>query len=370
MMNLFTPVRLNQRQVPNRVVRSATHEGLADDRGHYTPELTALLRRLAANRVGLILSGHAYVSPEGRVRRGQAAADHDACIPPWRQATAAVHAEGGLIFLQLAHAGGSAERSPAAFGPSPFAPGGEGEPCRAATPEELARIPAAFAAAARRAREAGFDGVQIHAAHGYLLSQFLSGFYNHREDAYGGTPENRARLLYEVYAAVRAAVGADYPVLVKLNAADFVAGGLTAGESRTVALELARRGLDGVELSGGIPEAGARLSPVRQENPASPEAPVYYEAEARALKNAALPIPLLLVGGIRYPETAERLLATGVCELISLSRPLIRDPELAARWARGEGGRSECVSCDRCFRPIMTGRGCYCPVAARSGRGS
>lgn len=356
---MIAPFEINGMKLRNRLVRSATHEGLASEAGLWTPELAAALERLARGGIGLIVSGHACVSPEGRVRPRQSAADSDDCIGPWREAVAKIHAAGAKIVLQLAHAGGRAGDPATAAGPSPFVPEKNRAECREMSAGDIARTVRDFGEAARRAREAGFDGVQIHAAHGYLISQFLSGFYNRRGDGYGGALENRARLLFEVYEAVRSAAGREFPVLAKINSEDFVPGGFTVEECAEVCRELESRGLDAAELSGGIPEAGMASGPVRTVDPA-PGAPAYYENAARAIRGG-IRMPLLLVGGIRDAAGAERLLAEHVCDLVALCRPLIRDPELPGRWLAGDSGRSECISCNACFRPIMTGRGLYCP---------
>ena len=363
MQGLSTSFEINGMRLRNRLVRSATHEGLASPGGLWTPGMTAAMERLARGGVGLIITGHAWVSVEGRIRSGQSAADSDDCLGPWRETLARVHAAGAKIVLQLGHAGGRGGDARTAAGPSRFLPGKDGHECREMSLADIARAVRGFAAAARRAREAGFDGVQIHAAHGYLVSQFLSPFYNRRADAYGGPLENRARLLDEIYDAVRGEVGGGYPVLAKINTADFVPGGFTPAECAEVCRELERRGLDAVELSGGIPEAGPALSPVRTVDPA-PGDPAYYEAAAREIR-AGLRMPVALVGGIRAAVDAERLLREGTCDLVSLCRPLIREPELPNRWLAGEAARAECVSCNGCFRPIMTCRGLYCPRAAR-----
>lgn len=363
---ISTPLAINGMTLRNRFVRSATHEGLASREGVYTPELAAVYERLGRAGLGLVVTGHAFVSPEGRAGRNQAAADSDGCIGPWHETVDRVHASGTKIVLQLAHAGGAAADAASAVGPSPFVSGRNRPPCREASAGEIAHIVRNFAEAALRAKRAGFDGVQLHAAHGYLISQFLSGFYNHRSDAYGGTPENRARLLLEILGAVRTEVGRDYPVLAKINCEDFAPGGFSAAECIRLCRELERHGLDAVELSGGIPEAGPLLSPVRTVDP-QPDGPVYYEEYARELRRG-LSIPLLLVGGIRDAAAAERLLAEEICDGVSLSRPLIRDPEIVRRWLAGETARSTCVSCNGCFRPILTGRGLFCPRDQRGAR--
>ena len=195
---LFTPVKINNMIVANRFVRSATHEGVLDGGGLWNSRLEEILTELADGELGLIISGHAFVSPAGRAGRNQASAASDECIAPWERIVEKLHLLQSRIILQLAHAGGFALDPETAVGPSPFAASPRRPPCRALSIAEIDQLTGQFVDAAIRAREAGFDGVQIHAAHGYLLSQFLSGHYNHRSDAYGGSPENRARLLCEI----------------------------------------------------------------------------------------------------------------------------------------------------------------------------
>ena len=223
----------------------------------------------------------------------------------------------------------------------------------------------AFASAARRAKAAAFDAVQIHAAHGYLLSQFLSPYFNRRTDAYGGDAAHRARLLLEVTAAVRGEVGDDYPVLVKMNAEDFLPGGLSVDDMLRVAGMLEAEGVDAVELSGGTGlEQGLSFSRVGRPAPGEPEA--YYEAAARRFKNE-IGLPLILCGGIRTFETAERLVAESATDYISLSRPLIREPHLVARWRAGDAAPARCISDNGCFDPPEGCVGLVCAVEERAG---
>lgn len=362
--HLFESTFLGGLLLRNRFVRSATHEGLADAEGLYTPALADLYARLAKDGVGLIISGHTYVSPEGKASVKQAAAKPEA-VDLWRVATDVVHENGGKIALQLAHGGCNASNPATAIGPSAFTIPKKGD-TREAAPAEIDGLVDAFARAAELARKGGFDAVQIHAAHGYLISQFLSPFYNKRADEYGGPLENRMRLLLRVYDAVRKAVGDAFPVLIKINSEDFVAGGFTADECAQVCRELEKRGLNGVELSGGLPASGPKLSPVRTVNPASAEEKSYYEEAAKRIK-AQLSIPVILVGGIRYPETAERLLREDACDFVSLSRPLISEPDLIRRWELEDAFRARCITCNACFRPIVTGLGFGCPKFNRKG---
>ncbi len=354
----------------NRFVRSATWEGLAAQDGAATPKLVEMMEQLALGEVGLIISGHAYVNREGRGSPGQLGAYSDDLIPGLADMAAAVHAAGGRIALQISHAGIRSASLP--DGREPVGPstvlletGPEG---RAMTREGIAALSLDFARAAARAKTAGFDAVQIHAAHGFLLSEFLSPFFNRRTDEYGGRLENRARVVLEVLAAVRSAVGWDFPVLIKMNSEDFLAGGLTVEDMVATAELLQESGIDAIELSGGTFLSGKlsfsrTVSGAAKADPADAEA--YYEAAARSYKRS-VKTPLMLVGGIRTLETARSLVAEGVADHICLCRPLIREPHLVARWRAGDTRPALCVSDNGCFQPAREGKGIYCTVAGSS----
>ncbi len=225
----------------------------------------------------------------------------------------------------------------------------------------MREIVAAFAQGALRAKAAGFDGVQIHSAHGYLLSQFLSPVFNRRQDEHGGDIHNRSRIHLEVYRAIRESVGGDYPVMMKLNCRTFVENGLTLDESLQVAGRLADAGLDAVELSGGL-LTGGKLSPSRP-GIGCEEEEAYFKQEASYFKQT-MGIPLILVGGIRSFRVAEGLVETGVADYVSMSRPLIREPGLINRLS-GDHSRSECQSDNLCFATAMKGNGVHCATKNR-----
>ena len=347
---LFGRFSIGTLRLANRLVRSAICEGMAEPDGAPSARLIDEDCILARGGVGLIIGGMASVTADGCILPRQCAIDRDELVPAYRKLTGAVHAAGAKIALQIGHGGSRC-----------IAPGRPVKP-EAWTAAELDGLIRAFADAARRVRDAGFDAVQLHAAHGYLLSEFLSPNRNPRDDAYGGSLDSRARLLVRVLTAVRRAVGETFPVLVKINSEDFVAGGLSAAESTAVLRLLASRGLSAAEISGGVPEAGRERSPVRSGPGGTP----YYEAYAAKIR-AGLALPVLLVGGIRDAETAERLVRERVCDLVALGRPLIAEPDLPKKWQSG-GGRAVCAGCNRCFRPLMTGRGVRC--MAKKGQGA
>jgi len=362
MATLFEETTIGSMRVPNRLVRSATWEGLAAPDGTVTPALIDMMTILARGGVGLIISGHAFVSREGQASPGKLGVHADAMLPGLSAMACAVHAAGGRIVLQLAHAG--IEALPKLTGLPPIGPSpmknANGDDAHGMALDEIRAVVRAFAAAAARAQQAGFDGVQIHAAHGYLLSQFLSGYFNKRSDDYGGPLDQRARIVVETVAAVRAAVGHDYPVLIKINTEDFVEGGLTRDDMCALARLLEQAGVSAIELSGGTRYSGNN-SPVRRGKTQS----VYYR-EAAGQCRQHVRVPLLLVGGIRDVATAGELVATGVTDFVALCRPLIREPNLASRWHAGDGAPAACISCNLCFRSAHVGEGLYCVTARKA----
>jgi len=354
---LFEATVINGLRLENRLVRSATWEGMCSEDGVPGEALVELYRELARGGVGLIITGFAYVSPDGRPLPGAMGLHDDALVSALRALTDAVHREGGKICVQLGHAGGQTRES--LCGGRPLAPSAVAAPQYAPeSPQELSgadieRILQAFADAARRARECGFDAVQLHAAHGYLINQFLSNHTNLRGDAYGGELEGRSRFLLEACARVRAAVGADYPLLVKLNGSDHLEEGFCLGEAMRVAEALDAAGVDAIEVSGGTPASGER-NPLRR-GIASPEQEAYNLPLARAIKEVVR-CPVLVVGGIRSLWTAKGILRRGESDYISLCRPLVQEPDLPRRWRWADGETpARCCSCNGCFKTALRG---------------
>lgn len=359
---LFETTSINGMTLANRFVRSATWEGLAGDDGSVTPRLVEAMAELARGRVGLIISGHAYVTREGQAGLKQLGAYDDALTEGLAAMARAVHAEGGRIALQLAHAGNQANTTLSglpAVGPVAIPAQEGGLACQGLDEAGIAELAGAFARAALRAKDAGFDAVQVHAAHGYLLSQFLSPAWNTRTDGYGGSLENRARAAVEVVRAVRAAVGPDYPVLVKLNASDYVDGGLAPRDSAAAASLIEEAGADLLELSGGARAAGEKFMPARKGRIRSQADEVYHRAGAELVR-AAIGVPLALVGGIRSFDVAEQAVSSGLADYVSLCRPLICEPGLVRRWMEGDRSPALCVSDNACYGPGFAGEGVRC----------
>ena len=340
---LFERFSLGKLRLPNRLVRSAVCEGLLDRNGVPTAAMIDLEVKLAKGGCGLVIIGKTAISETGKALPYQCRLDSDQAIQAFKNLTGAVHAAGSRTFLQLGHAGSKS-----------LAPGRPDKPADW-TVQDLETIPEQFAAAAKRAQAAGFDGVQVHGAHGYLLSEFLSPCSNARTDAYGGTLQNRARLLLKSVAAIRRATGNDFTISVKLNSADFVENGLTETEAVEVLQKLVSYGMDVAEVSGGCPEAGPAFSPVRRGISEQP-----YYADFAAKLRGQLSVPVILVGGIRSMAMAEKLLQDKTCDLIALGRPLISEPDLALAWRNGQEKISRCVGCNGCFRPLLDGRGVAC----------
>lgn len=358
MPTLFGEVSLAGMKLRNRFVRSATFEGMADSTGAARDALVELTEELSRGEVGLIISSHAYVEPRGRVRPSQLGVHNDSLVPSLARLAQAAHAHGSMTVMQIAH-GGCTANEPAGewVGPSSLTLP-DGRSCRELSRAEIAGIVDDFRRAARRAMEAGFDGVQIHSAHAYLLGQFLSPYFNRRTDDYGGKLVNRARIHLEVLNAVRNEIGDDVPVLIKMNSDDFIDGGFTRKEMVEVAGMLEEEGISAVEISGGTPLSPADRGFSRPGlQPAEEE--VYYLDAARMYKEE-VSVPLVLVGGIRTFTVARKLVEDGTADFIALSRPLIREPHLVKRWHDGDTSTATCIHCNQCFGPARSGEGMYC----------
>ncbi|MBN1483547.1 MAG: NADH:flavin oxidoreductase [Chloroflexia bacterium] len=343
---LFNPTQIGTLALPNRLVRSATAERLADEKGRPRPQLKPLWQALARGGVGLIISGHMYVHPSGKCHPEMIGIYSDELIEPLSEMVEAVHQEGGRIAAQVNHGGmqSGGEHVETALIPSAVQADWLRRPVREIRPGEIEETIQAYAQAARRTKLAGFDAVQIHGAHGYLISQFLSPFTNRRKDKWGGDIQGRTHFLRAVCAAVRQEVGPDYPLLIKLGLMDGMEGGLTVAESLQVAAALEGMGLNAVEISGGI--AGGRNLNTRPKI-RRPEDEAYFRPQARLVR-AATNLPLILVGGLRSRQVMEDILDSGDADLISLCRPLICEPDLPKRL-QADQKRAACISGNRCW---------------------
>ena len=334
---LSQPLRLPcGAELPNRLAKAAMTEGLATPSGAPGPELNRLYERWSEGGAGLLITGNVIVDGDHLERPGNVIVDREPdeaqreALASW--ARAATQA-GNHCWVQLSHAGRQTQKIVNPHPKAPSAeklalPGGQfGQPV-ALRVEEIQDIVNAFRVAAQAVAEAGFTGVQIHSAHGYLLSQFLSPRTNHRDDAYGGSLENRARVLLEVVAAVRDAVGSEFPVAVKLNSADFQKGGFAFEESLRVAAWLEDSGIDLIEISGGTYEQPKLLGiegiepEVAQEVAASTLRREAYFVDFALAMREAVSIPLMVTGGFRSRAAMEQALSEGGAALVGLGRPL------------------------------------------------
>ena len=321
----------------NRIAKSAMSEQLGDRYGSPTPELEQLYAAWARGGAGLLITGNVMVDHRAFVEPRNAVLEDDRFLPAYRLWAKAVHAHGGKIIMQINHPGRVAVlpllKRP--LGPSAVPlqlPGMGARTPREMTEAEIREQIQRFATTAALAVEAGFDGVQVHAAHGYLLSQFLSPLANVRSDAWGGSPEKRRRLLIETVRAVRAAIGPRKALSVKLNSADFQQGGFSEEESLDVALALEAAGIDLLEISGGNYESPAQLgfAPERQVS-----RDAYFLDYAEQLKHRSA-LPLMLTGGLRQVEVMNRILGEGAVEVVGLARPFAVQPALARELLAGK----------------------------------
>lgn len=377
-MAVFEATTLAGMRPANRIIRSATHEGLGD-RDDFSARLAERYIRLAQGGAGAIITGYAGVSRDGRAWPNMLMIDDDSYVAAYRQVTEAVRPHGAPLILQLAHGGGRTE--PAVTGEEAKAPSrhrykGSSTTARELTEGEIEAIIGAFVQGIVRAWKSGFDGAQLHAAHGYLLAQFLSPALNRRRDRWGGTTENRFRIVREIISRARATVGG-FPLLVKLSAYDYDDGGMRLEESVRLAELCREASFDAIEVSCGndnwfcvvrsrqVPvEAILELSPAfrgaswlkkkvaalliprmfttydEQEN--------YNVAAAAAIK-AAVDIPVIVVGGVRRLEAIEAIVAAGQADYVSMCRPFVIEPDIVARLRDGRQAGSRCINCNYCL---------------------
>jgi len=358
---LFDSTTIGNISVKNRFICSATWLGKANHDGSCSPLLISSMLPIARGETGLMISEMAFVSQNAQCAPFQMGVYDDSLLPGLTRMAEFVHKAGTPVVLQLVH-GGLFSIPLMYTGHEPLGPSvmmtPNGPVGREMTREEILEAIRAFKEAAVRAHKAGFDGVQVHAAHGWLLSQFLSPFFNRRTDEYGGNIENRARIVLEIIRSIREAVGEQFPILVKINSDDFLDGGFNTDEMLQVSAMLENSGVKAIELSGGT--IGALLTG-NVDGSFSPtvKKEVYYREAAKCFKNK-IKIPLILVGGIRSFEAADEIVNTGIADYISMSRPLIREPDLIKRWKSGDLRKSECISDSACFQPGMDGKGVHC----------
>ncbi len=365
MPELFENTWIRSLELSNRAVRSATWSGIGDENGRVTDQGIDFYRELASGDIGLIITGYQYVLTNGAQLPFMLGNYRDDQLEGLSRLAEAVHREGGKIVPQIVHAGARANpdlfrEGDEIWAPSPVPDPATGNIPRGVTTDEIRRLVEAYVSAADRAKRAGFDGVQLHGAHGYGINQFLSPAWNKRGDAYGGDIRRRYRFLGEVLEAVRGAVGGDFPILIKLSGHDYVEGGLVLEETVKVARFLADDGIDAIEVSGGSAASPKHLGPARTKIRRE-EDEAYFAHLAAALKEA-VKLPVITVGGIRSLKTIGDILSEGKADYVSMARPFIREPHLIKRWKAGDTRKAACISCNGCFETGMQGLGISCKV--------
>ncbi|MCX7028578.1 MAG: NADH:flavin oxidoreductase, partial [Spirochaetes bacterium] len=371
--DVFTPARIGGLELPNRLIRAGCYEGLARD-GNVTDRLIEHHRRLAAGGIAMTTLGYLAVSSDGRGFTHELWARPE-LAPQLCRFTDSVHAAGATASVQLVHCGFFS--NPKVIGKRPLGASPKlcmyrGAVCAEMTPAQIGEKVADFARAARLARDAGFDAVELHAGHGYLLSQFLSPWTNRRRDEYGGSLENRLRFPAEVVRAMRDAVGAGFPILVKLNQRDGFPGGLEIDEAVEVARRFEREGASALVPSCGF-TARTPLYMMRGRVPTRemaangpdpftrfatrlfsglfvqryPFAPLFLLEGSRRIREA-VGIPVVYVGGALSLGHMEKVLGAG-CPFIQIGRSTVRDPEFPRRLKSGEVTESDCDQCNRCI---------------------
>jgi 2,4-dienoyl-CoA reductase-like NADH-dependent reductase (Old Yellow Enzyme family) len=360
---LFTPASIGNLEIPNRIVRSATAERMANNLdGRVTGKLKEMWENLVRGGTGLIITGHMYVHPSGKCHPEMTGIYDDDLIPELSDAVKAVHDAGGKIAVQINHGGMqcSKEAILGAMAPSAIDVEFLEQPAREMSADEIGIIIDSYAQAARRAVEAGFDAVQLHGAHGYLINQFISPYINKRTDAWGGDLSERSRFLREIVQAVRAQVGMDYPLFIKFGMEDGVDDGLSAENGAEVISWMKDMNLDAVEISGGI------LAKNSMKGIKSEDREAYFRPLAQ-IAQSVTDLPIILVGGMRSRKVMEDVLGEGDADFIALCRPLINEPDFPKLLKSGVQEKSECISSNNCW-PTQMGEGiaCKCPSVERS----
>jgi 2,4-dienoyl-CoA reductase-like NADH-dependent reductase (Old Yellow Enzyme family) len=373
MKTLFDKTKISKMDLKNRFIRSATWEELADEKGHLTDELINLYEDLAKGGVSTIITGFANVMEFDQPAPNMIGIYDDIFIDEYKRLSNKVHEYDTNIIMQIVHGGPKwgpsavehliTKTTPKkmskeeikgvvqAFADAALRVKRSVEHLVARkipkemSKEEIKGVVQAFADAALRVKKAGFDGVQIHAAHGFLLSMFLNPYYNKRTDEYGGSIENRAKIVFQSYEAVRQALGEDYPVLVKVNCEDFMDDGLTGEDSLYVCRILSEMGIDAIEVSGGSYSSRENEGPIRRVD--TPEEESYFKDYAAKIAEE-VKVPVSLVGGNRSMDNMDKILNSTKIEYFSMARPFICEPDLINRWQEGNTEPAKCISHDTC----------------------
>ncbi len=366
--SLFSPGNIGSMVVKNRLIMPPMVRNYADEKGLVTKQYIDHITSIAKGGVGALILEASYVSPEGRGFENELSICTDDVIPGFKKLAAVAHAEGAKIGVQIFHGGRQA--SSKVSGLDSVAPSAIPEPTVQEMPHELTTpeikdLVKAFGAAAGRAKKAGLDFVEIHGAHGYLITQFLSPFSNKRTDEYGGTPKKRMQFLREVYAAVRAAVGSDFPIIVRLSGDEMVKGGLKLEDTITIAKEVEALGADALHISVGNYASyaqGFMIPPMAQEDG------LLLNLAAGVKK--AVKIPVIAVGKLRSPEIVKKVLKDGIADFVAIGRTLLADPEWPNKVKEGRTKEiNKCIACNQgCISRLFAQQDVWCTVNPKCGR--
>ncbi len=371
--SVYTPGKIGSVVIPNRLVRSATYESKATEDGFVTDELLELYTGFARGGVGLTITGVSNVREDGRQLSKMVGNYSDDYLEGLSRIAGAYHdvtkeeGNNSKIFLQVGHSGShithwgwpgevvsscDLEYELTHKKPNPL------------SIDDIAEIVELYGEAAIRGKKAGFDGVQFHGAHGYLITQFYSPYLNRRNDEYGGSTENRARFMLEIIKSSRQKVGGDFPLCLKMNGSDRLEGGVDGEEAAKLGLLFAQAGIDSLEISSYIHKAGtfekpASLPPesqrdIRQRNREAFNLPEAKKIKGELMKNPNTDIPIILVGGIYRIETINDIIENEGIDFCSLARPLIREQNLPKKWSKGPPYKeADCIHCNNCLRDAL-----------------
>ncbi|GEM79323.1 NADH:flavin oxidoreductase [Vibrio superstes] len=359
---LFSPAQIGNMTLKNRFVRSATWENMATEEGYMTEKLYDIYEELAKGDVGLIVTGYANIVENEKPNAGMMGIYNDSFIEGYKKLTDLVHQYDAKIVKQIAYGGTKTtynlgER--VIFAPSDIPERGTNTQGKAMSKDEINLIVDAFAQASLRAKKSGFDGVEIHAAHTYLINQFLSPYYNRRDDEYGGSLENRMRFLVEIYQRTRDLVGEGFPILIKLTATEFFEGGQSFEQTRAICKKLEQLGVDAIIVSGNIHGKASEMVgesfdgyTLQQEG---------YFHEYGDVISQDVKVPVITVGGLSDFDAIENIANNTGIDFFAVSRPLLAEPQLIKRWTEGDRAPVDCERCSKC----RTKRGNFCVVFKR-----
>ncbi|MCG8684737.1 MAG: NADH:flavin oxidoreductase [Desulfobacterales bacterium] len=351
--DLFDPVKIGTLKLKNRIIRSSTSMEMADENGMPTPQLLKVYEQVAEGGASLIITGLAYINKQDQPFHAALGFYDDAQIPAFKTLAQKMQKNGAKACLQIGYAGsmsGYKVKEREIWGPSAIPHPFTKVTPKAMTKEDIQQAVKEMAQAAARAQKAGFDAVELHFVHNFMLNQFLVPHFNKRTDEYGGSIENRARIIFEITEAVRMAVGEDYPVVAKIHGQDYLEReGMTLDEGIYVAKGLAKRGVTALDISGGNLMSAPENLPIRPEISDDTSLQSYFAKDAQAI-DRALDIPMILTGGNRDTKVMQQVMdinpdvvAFGLC------RTILSEPDLPNQWAKDKSVEPACISCNECL---------------------